>query len=65
MTDHKNAEKLYTEYCTRPRRKNIVNKCLARANWNGCDFCDVYSYAGECWKQNATHKCVYVKEERI
>jgi hypothetical protein len=63
MTDYENAEKLYLEYKTRPRRKNIKNVCLARPNWNGCDFCDVYGpYTGECWKQNATHKCVYVKE---
>lgn len=67
MTDHENAKKLYKEYTTRPRRKNVKNVCLARPNWNGCDFCDVHKYnaGGECWKQNAAHKCVYVMEEKI
>ena len=67
MTDHQNAKKLLNEYNTRTRRKNTINRCLARPNWNGCDFCDVYKYDvnGECWKQNATHKCVYVMEEKI
>ena len=65
MTDHKNAERLYKEYRTRPRRKTIRNVCQARPNWNGCDFCDVYAGPGQdCWKQNATHKCVHVREEK-
>lgn len=64
MTNLKNAEKLYMEYVTRPGRKNKVNICLARKNWNGCDFCDVYAGNGqECWKQDGKHNCVFVIEE--
>lgn len=59
MTDHENAERMRHEYLTRPQRKTVVNICTARPNWNGCDYCDMYSGAGlECWKQNAAHACV-------
>lgn len=65
MTDTQNAERLRKEYLTRPARKTIRNVCNARPNWNGCDYCDVYAGTGlDCWKQNATHKCVYVTEEK-
>lgn len=66
MTDYKNAEKLYRKYTTCTHGKNTKNVCLARPNWNGCDFCNVYKYIvnGECWKQNGAHNCVYVKGEK-
>ena len=65
MTDYQNAERLRHEYLTRPQRKNLVNICAARPNWNGCDYCDVYSGTGlECWKQDATHNCCYCKQEQ-
>ena len=65
MTDLQNAEKLRYEFLTRPARKKIVNICTARPKWNGCDYCDVYAGPGlECWKQNASHSCVFVKEEK-
>lgn len=65
MTDHANAERLYKEYVTRPQRKTVRNVCQARPNWNGCDFCDVYAGPGlDCWKQNAKHSCVHVREEK-
>lgn len=65
MTDIKNAEKLYKEYLTRPARKTIRNVCNAYPNFTGCDFCDLYAGPGkDCWKQNATHKCIFVTEEK-
>lgn len=63
MTDRQNAERLRAEYLTRPRRKNLVNICTARRNWNGCDYADIYAGAGlECWKQNGKHDCVRCME---
>jgi hypothetical protein len=63
MTDYVNAEKLYNEFVTRTPRKTKTNICLARPNWNGCDFCDVYgTLTGKCWKQDGSHKCVFVRE---
>jgi hypothetical protein len=63
MTDLQNAERLRKEYLTRTPRKTIKNICKALPNWNGCDYCDVYSGNGlECWKQNAAHKCVHIQE---
>lgn len=65
MTDLQNAEKLRYEFLTRSARKNTINICNARPNWNGCDYCDVYAGPGlECWKQNAKHTCVHVTEEK-
>lgn len=65
MTDQANAERLRAEYITRSRRKTVRNVCHARPNWNGCDYCDVYSGPGlDCWKQNAAHKCLFVREEK-
>lgn len=63
MTDYKNAERLRAEYLQQTPRKTIRNICAARPNWNGCDYCDVYSGAGlECWKQDGKHNCVYARE---
>ena len=63
MTDVVNAEKLRAYYLTRRKRKSIANICRASRNWNGFDYCDVYSGAGcECWKQDAKHNCVHCEE---
>ncbi len=63
MTDYKNAEALRSEYLQQTPRKTVKNICCARPNWNGCDYCDVYSGAGlECWKQDGRHNCVHVRE---
>ena len=63
MTDYENAERLRTEYLKREPRKNFVNICRARPNWNGCAFCDVYAGPGlECWQQHARHNCCYCEE---
>ena len=63
MTDYNNAERLRREYLTRTPRKTVRNICRARANWNGCDYCDAYSGGGlECWKQDTRHTCVHVME---
>ena len=65
MTDYENAERLHQEYLTRPQRKTLVNICRARPNWNGCDFCDIYSGPGmECWKQNDRHNCCYCEQQK-
>ena len=64
MTDYINAEKLRHYYLTHSKRKEVHNVCHAIPNWNGCDYCDVYSGA-ECWKQDGKHKCVRLTEERI
>jgi len=65
MTDHQNAERLRQEYLSHPQRKTVVNICKARPNWNGCDYCDIYSGAGlECWKQNAPHNCCYCEQRQ-
>lgn len=65
MTDHQNAERLRQEYLNRPQRKTVVNICKARPNWNGCDYCDIYSGSGlECWKQNAPHNCCHCEQRQ-
>lgn len=62
MTDKVNAERLRREYLRQTAQKRnygYVNICRATPNWNGCDYCDVYSGAGlECWKQNGKHWCI-------
>lgn len=63
MTDYDNAERLRKLYliesANNHRKKNI---CMAKPNWNGCDYCDVYSgFGAECWKQNGVHNCCHVK----
>lgn len=70
MTDFTNAERLRAEYLTRTARKNVVNICTGRRNWNVCDYGDVYAGAGcECWKQDGPHNCIHCmqmkREERI
>lgn len=63
MTDYKNAERLREKYLACIHRKTVVNVCTARRNWNGCDYCDVYSGSGcEYWKQDGKHNCVHVLE---
>lgn len=65
MTDYVNAEKLRDEYLKRKARKNVVNICTARRNWNGCDYCDVYAGMNmECWKQDEKHFCCHCMEVR-
>lgn len=65
MTNHKNAQLLRDKYLKNTHRKGVVNICTARAKWNGCDYCDVFSGCGlECWKQDGRHNCVYVREEK-
>lgn len=44
-------------------RKTVVNICTRKPNWNGFDYCDVYSGVGlPCWKQDGKHSCVGVVE---
>ena len=63
MTNYENAEKLRKYYLTHKKRQNKTNICQARKNWNGCDYCDVYSSCGlECWKQDEKHNCIYCTE---
>lgn len=63
MTDTANAERLRTYYLTHQKRKAVVNICRARRDWNGCDYCDIYSGSGcECWKQDARHNCIHCEE---
>lgn len=66
MTDFNNAEKLRKYYLTHKQRKNKVNICSGIPNWNGCDYCDVYSGAGlPCWKQTGKHNCIRCKENEV
>lgn len=63
MTKLENADKLRMEYIKNTPRKNIVNICHARPNWNGCDYCDIYAGGGlECWEQTKSHWCCYCAE---
>ena len=63
MTDFENAERLRKHYLTHKKRQNKTNICQAQKNWNGCDYCDVYSGCGlECWKQDGKHNCVKCHE---
>jgi hypothetical protein len=66
MIDYKNAESLRTAYLSNEKHARFVNVCTAKRNWNGCDYCDVYSGRGlECWKQGTVHNCVHcVQVER-
>ena len=58
MTNLENAERLRAEYLKNAPRKNKVNICQQRPNWNGCDYCDVYAGCGlECWEQTKKHWC--------
>lgn len=63
MTDFENAEKLRTYHLTHKNRKSKTNICRGKRNWNGCDYCDVYSGSGrQCWKQDGTHSCIRCEE---
>ncbi len=63
MTNFENAERLKIYNDTHKTRKNIVNICTGKRNWNGCDYCDIYSGSGlECWKQDGKHNCVRCQE---
>lgn len=51
-------------YLTHKPRKNVVNICTARKNWNGCSYADVFAGSGlECWKQDGEHNCVRCLEK--
>lgn len=64
MTDYANAERLRAYYLSHKPMKSKVNICTRRPNWNGCDYCDVYSGSGcECWKQDGKHDCIGCREE--
>lgn len=60
MTNYKNAETLRDYYLTHEPRK--TNVCKAKPNWNGCDYCDVYT-DGLCWKQNGKQNYCHCIEE--
>lgn len=65
MTDLENAERLRTYHNTHKPRNKVVNICTARRNWDGCDYCNVYSGCGlECWKQDGKHNCIKCQERR-
>lgn len=62
MTNIENAERLEEYYRTHKQRKNKVNVCNGRANWNVCDYGDVTTnfceYGRKCWKQDGKHNCI-------
>lgn len=65
MTNYENAERLRKYYLIHEGRKTVENICTRKPNWNGCDYCDVYSGVGlPCWKQDGKHNCVGVIEVR-
>ena len=52
---------------THAKRKNVLNICNARHNWNGCAYVDYHKaqyseYGRECWKQDGSHKCTRCQE---
>lgn len=50
-TNVNNAERLRSYFLSHKQRENIINVCRARPNWDGCDYCDLYSGSGlPCWK---------------
>lgn len=64
MTNLENAEQLRKYYLTHEQRKNSVNICTGRRNWNVCDYGDVYAGAGlPCWKQDGKHWCARCSEQ--
>ena len=66
MTNYENAEKLRDYYNSHKSRKNVTNICRATPNWNGCDYCDVYSGTGlPCWKQDGKHNCIKCEEVNV
>lgn len=51
-TNVNNAERLRSYFLSHKQRENIINVCRARPNWDGCDYCDLYSGSGlPCWKK--------------
>ena len=59
-TNVNNAERLRSYFLSHKQRENIINVCRARPNWDGCDYCDLYSGSGlPCWKQ----ECMKEKSE--
>ena len=63
MTNLENAERVRKYYLTHEKRKTVTNICNAKPNWNGCDYCDIYSGCGlECWKQDGKHNCIKCSE---
>ena len=45
-TNVNNAERLRSYFLSHKQRENIINVCRARPNWDGCDYCDLYSGSG-------------------
>lgn len=63
-TKEENADRLERLNRTQNKRKNVVNICRARGNWNACDYIDynkqAFSTNGqECWKQDTDHTCCH------
>ena len=62
-TNVNNAERLRGYFLSHKQRENIINVCRARPNWDGCDYCDLYSGSGlPCWKQDDKHNCCKLEE---
>ena len=62
-TNVNNAERLRSYFLSHKQRENIINVCRARPNWDGCDYCDLYSGSGlPCWKQDDKHNCCKLEE---
>ena len=66
-----NAERLRHYYDTHQQRKNKINICAGRANWNACHFIDFNmqdydaQHGCKCWKQDGAHFCVRCSEITI
>lgn len=62
------AEDLRKYYDTHKERKNKINICTGRANWNSCTFidCNLQDYdekhGCKCWKQDGAHDCIRLQE---
>lgn len=65
MTNKANAERLRKSYLLNEgkHRKQVINICTAKRNWNGCDYCDIYAGSGlPCWEQTKKHNCIRCEE---
>jgi hypothetical protein len=67
LDKEQNAERLKIYNRTHTKRKNKINICNGRMNWNSCDYIDYcyqeYGKHGcECWKQDGKHDCVRCTE---
>lgn len=68
VTFEENANRLERYNRNHKKQPAMVNICLARANWNACDYIDYnkqeYCAQGaECWKQDARHNCCYCSRQ--